>query len=115
MNNESRKVPVVFQVWKRNDELRLDFNSKRISEYFSFVDKINANFAIQRVGFSAGKVKHDLSNLASASHYFIKGDKSVIDTFNLIDWSNIKNKTAGNPSIAKTELIREFESKLNNK
>jgi hypothetical protein len=32
--------------------------------------------------------------------------------FEKIDWTNIKNKTAGNPSIAKTELIAEFEKKM---
>lgn len=109
--NEKRLVPVVFQVWKKEKDLRVTKSEKLTSEYFSFVKKDDADFAIQRVGAAAGKVKIELSNLAAASHYFIKvnSDKDIRAIFENINWSKIKNKTAGNPSIAKTELIREFE------
>lgn len=114
--NEKRLVPVVFQVWKKENNLRVNKSEKLTSEYFSFVKKEDADFAIQRVGAAAGKVKVDLSTLAPASHYFIKVESNtdVRSIFENIDWSHIKNKTAGNPSIAKTELIREFENQFSN-
>jgi len=107
---ELRNVPVVFQVWKKLDTERTLVKPKFTSKYFSFVTKEEAEFAIQRVGGNAGRVKTDMSKLAKASHYFIKAHRSdVKTTFEKIDWTSIKNKTAGNPSIAKTELIKELE------
>jgi predicted RNA methylase len=109
-DGELRNVPVVFQVWKKLDTERVILKSKLKSEYFSFVKKEEADFAIQRVGGNAGRVKDDMSKLASASHYFIKAHTDdVKEKLKSIDWTSIKNKTAGNPSIAKTELINKFE------
>jgi predicted RNA methylase len=113
-DGELRNVPVVFQVWKKMNKERVISKPKFISEYFSFVSKEEADFAIQRVGGNAGRVKSDMSKLASASHYFIKAHRDNLkELFTQIDWTSIKNKTAGNPSIAKTELIRKLEELLN--
>lgn len=107
---ETRLVPVVFQIWKKTEILRVKEKSKLVSECFSFVSREEADFAIQRVGYAAGRVKLDLTKIASASHYFIKSNLiNSKEVFEKINWKSIKNKTAGNPSIAKTELIREFE------
>ena len=112
--SDKRNVPVVFQIWKKSNQKREKNLKKLISEHFSFVKKEDADFAIQRVGAAAGKVKVNMDNLASASHYFIKAiSPNVKDVFESIDWSHIKYKTAGNPSIAKTELILTLEDKYN--
>ncbi len=111
---EYRKVPVVFQIWKKAEVKRELINLKLTSELFEFVTKDKADFAIQRVGAAAGKVKTRLENLSPLSHYFIRArDNRVLDVFSMIDWAEIKNKTAGNPSIAKTELIAELEKNIN--
>jgi predicted RNA methylase len=107
---ELRNVPVVFQVWERSKEKRIHEKSKLKTTHFSFVKKEDADFAIQRVGGYAGKVKVDMNNLANASHYFIKAHtEGLKEYFEKIDWTSIKNKTAGNPSIAKPELIKKLE------
>lgn len=111
---ELRNVPVVFQVWEKSKEERVNEKSKLVSQYFSFVKKEDADFAIQRVGANAGRVKTDMGNLASASHYFIKSHNEILkELFESIDWTAVKNKTAGNPSIAKTELIKKLEELIN--
>lgn len=111
---ELRNVPVVFQVWEKSEKKRAKDKSKLNTQHFSFVSKEEADFAIQRVGARAGKVKIDMDNLAKASHYFIKqNNECVKEIFENIDWASIKNKTAGNPSIAKTELIKKFEELMN--
>lgn len=110
---ELRNVPVVFQIWEKEKNKRFKEKSKLSSSYFSFVKKEDAEFAIQRVGGNAGRVKTDMTNLAKASHYFIKSHRvDVREVFESIDWTFIKNKTAGNPSIAKTELIKKLEEFL---
>lgn len=112
--DSKRKVPVVFQVWKKVAIKRFKKKNKVKSDLFSFSNKVDADFAIQRVGAAAGKVKLDFSTVSPSSHYFIKtNNPMVVDVFSKIDWSKIKNKTAGNPSIAKTELIKIFEEKFN--
>ena len=75
---------------------------------FIFVDKSEADFAIQRVGVAAGKVKVDFEKYAVASHYFIKANEKVRKVFEKINWSSVKGNTAGNPSISKSELINLY-------
>jgi predicted RNA methylase len=102
-------VPTVFQIWENKVILREDIKPKLTSKFFEFVSKQEANFAIQRVGVAAGKVKKECSNLALSSHYFIKADNNIYNLFNKIDWSSVKYNTAGNPSISKNELILLLE------
>lgn len=105
-----RKVPVVFQIWKKSNFKREKFVGKKESSLFNFVSKDNADFAIQRVGAAAGKIKLDFKAVSPNSHYFIKQKNlEVLDKFKTIDWTEVKNKTAGNPSISKSELIEMLE------
>lgn len=108
--SEKRKVPVVFQIWKRSNIKREKVVNKTESSFFDFVSKDKAEFAIQRVGAAAGKVKLDFQEFSPNSHYFIKAKSAnVLEVFKKINWDKIKYKTAGNPSIAKPELVEEFE------
>lgn len=102
-------VPCVFQVWIKRDNLR-ELAVKTFSHPdFLFVDKDHADFAIQRVGMAAGRVKIDFKPYAVASHYFLKASKEVREVFEKIDWSSVKGNTAGNPSISKSELIQLYQ------
>ena len=110
---EKRKVPVVFQIWKRSNTKRKKVVEKTVSIFFDFVTKDEGDFAIQRVGAAAGKVKLEFKEASPNSHYFIKvKSENVLEVFKKINWDKVKYKTAGNPSIAKTELVREFEIKF---
>lgn len=105
LQGQQYNVPCVFQIWRKHETKRLNNKLPRVHEDFIFCNREEANYAIQRVGFNAGIIKKDLSVIAAASHYFIKAEQSVIDILAKIDWASVKYNTAGNPSIAKSELI----------
>ena len=102
-------VPSVFQIWVKSSKARENIAFITTHEDFVFTTKDNANYAIQRVGLAAGKVKEDFEKYAVASHYFIKSSEEVKNIFKKINWSEVKYNTAGNPSISKTELIALYQ------
>ena len=106
-------VPCVFQVWIKREELREKHEKALVSVDFTFTDRHNADFAFQRVGAKAGAIKgQDMFNdIADASHLFIATQQTeVMQILKVIDWSDIKFNTAGNPSISKTELIHVYSN-----
>lgn len=110
-DNKDYDVPCVFQIWTKTLHPRVKVNTNTTHPDFIFTDKINGDFAIQRVGVNAGKIKKEINNIASASHYFIK---SVIDLNILLNRMNkmtfpLKYSSAGNPSISKHELIEAYK------
>lgn len=113
---EAYDVPCVFQIWQKRAVHRPLVERKTLSNDFQFVCKDEAHFAFQRVGARAGAVyasREDFSWRSPSSHYFIKDctpEKRVREILEDIHWDSIKSRTAGNPSIAKSELIREYEA-----
>jgi hypothetical protein len=104
-------VPCVFQIWEKRDYERALTPVEVTHPDFVFTTADKADFAVQRVGVNAGRVKTDLT-ISPQSHYFIKGP--VIDVFRALDFDRVKYDTAGNPSIAKSEIIalyREHQAK----
>ena len=77
------------------------------------MEKKDAEFAFQRVGVRAGTVKTDFSHVSPSSHYFLRpspgGPLDLKSRINTLDFSEIRLRTAGNPSIAKSELIKEYD------
>ena len=59
------------------------------------------------MGGRAGTIRTtDFLGYSPLSHYFIKAkDRRVLDAFMRIDFENVKNNTAGNPSISPGELL----------
>lgn len=108
--DEEYDVPCVFQIWVKKEIKRdkIKFLNKHVD--FEFVSKINGNYAIQRVGVNAGRVKTNFIDCAAPSHYFIKSSEEVRKIFENIDWSSVKYNTAGNPSISKHELITLYNN-----
>jgi predicted RNA methylase len=106
-------VPTTFQVWIKADTIRVDPPVRKRHEDFEFVEKTVAEFAFQRVGVRAGSVKTDFSHVSPSSHYFLRpspsGPSDLISRINALDFSEIRLRTAGNPSIAKGELIEEYD------
>lgn len=108
LDGKEYDVPCVFQVWIKKENLRELALKTFTHNDFTFVEKSEADFAIQRVGVAAGKVKIDFEKYAVASHYFIKANEKVRKVFEKINWSSVKGNTAGNPSISKSELINLY-------
>ncbi|MCA8287595.1 Eco57I restriction-modification methylase domain-containing protein [Burkholderia vietnamiensis] len=111
------EVLTVFQVWERREEQRPLTVLPTTHADFAFVpyaQRHTADFAIQRVGVHAGRVKDlDAEHLGQGSHRFVR----VIDrtrvaevraVFEAIDWAPIKACVAGNPSIANGEMVQAY-------
>ncbi|MBB2981610.1 MULTISPECIES: Eco57I restriction-modification methylase domain-containing protein [Burkholderiaceae] len=113
------KVPTVFQVWERRDEQRALVVLHTTHADFAFVpysQRDTADFAIQRVGVHAGRVKDlDAEHLGEGSHRFVRvTDRTQVAKvradFEAIDWAPIKACVAGNPSIANGEMVQAYEA-----
>ncbi len=113
---ELTNVPTIFQIWQKTTTPRYKKISKLLNHQdFDFVDSVNADFAFQRVGARAGLVSIEGLKKSPNSHYFIKiinTTRPVHEILKNINWSEIKFRTAGNPSIGKHELICEYNKYL---
>ncbi len=111
LDGADKLVPCVFQIWEKTDTVR-DKKIKIMQHAdLIFTDKNEADFAFQRVGVNAGRIKpKDLfDSISSESHFFIKSEvKGIVEILNSINWNTIKFNTAGNPSISKAELIERY-------
>jgi predicted RNA methylase len=110
-NNQPYDVWCCSQIWikKSIDRpkikiLKLD----SVKNWFEIVEPVQADFSIQRVGGRAGTIRtNNFKNYSKQSHYFIKQhDKRTLKVFQSIDFEQIKNNTAGNPSISPSELVK---------
>lgn len=108
---DAYSVPCVFQVWERRDAERPLIKSALSVPDFQFVSKARADFAFQRVGARAGTIYREFRARSESSHYFIRDlgiRQRVINILSGINWDSIKSRTAGNPSIAKRELVSAY-------
>jgi hypothetical protein len=108
-------VPCIFQVWERLDTPRARLALPRTHPDFDFVPRGQADFAFQRVGVRAGALKTDLSEIAAASHHFLRAriaPDRLAAALRSIDFTEVKSRTAGNPSISKTELIALYAQQI---
>lgn len=108
---ENIDVPCVFQIWIRTEQKKVIKSDKLTVKDFSFVKREEADVAFQRVGANAGTIKgkEKFKDIADSSHLFIKINNSkALDILKTIVWDDIKYNTAGNPSISKTEIIKEY-------
>lgn len=108
-------VPCCFQVWVRSSERRAKVGGALEHPDFRFVDKVDADFAIRRVGAVAGRIFKEFAGYSAASNYFIKAVApvdTVIERLSRVDWTFAKENNAGNPSISKRELVRGYLSAI---
>jgi hypothetical protein len=104
-------VPTVFQIWLKSPRLRQDEKPLTRHPHFAFVAPDVADFAFQRVGARAGLVSTEGLQKSPQSHYFIASRTGSVDVravLSSIDWNPIKHRTAGNPSIGKSELVLAY-------
>jgi hypothetical protein len=103
-------VPCCFQIWTRSEVARSRMETPTRHPDFIFCKRHEGDFAVQRVGAAAGKVKDISDSFKDPSHYFIKdlvgGVRAVLEQ---IDYSSVKFETAGNPSVSKGELIALYD------
>lgn len=118
---ERVSVPCVFQIWSRLPEgaHRALVHAPTTHPDFHFLKSAQgASFAFQRVGVAAGRTKDlDAKHLAPPSHYFLAprpglGAQQLRARLDSIDWEPIKQRTAGNPSISKGELVAAYSAVL---
>ncbi len=113
---EAYAVPVVFQIWRRSAVKRVSVVGPLAHPDFVFLRAPEqADFAFQRVGVRAGLVSVDGLARAAQSHYFIAVRNPARDVAGIlaaIDWSGVKSRTAGNPSIGKAELVAAYQARI---
>ena len=123
-------VPCVFHIWERRPQPREKIVTVVTCEDFEFVaiDKPKnsgpteqamqaqreaASICVRRVGAGAGDLYDDYMTKKRdwKSHYYIKTDNPRFrEVMSRIDWHDLSGKydTAGNPSISKNDLIRNY-------
>jgi len=129
-NGKAHDVPCVFQVWERYTRPRPRIATVTTCKDFKFVDikkqkdaspteaakqaqRQTATVCIRRVGAGAGGLYDDYTTVSRdwKSHYYIKTTKRCAEKIlSQIDWDDESGKydTAGNPSISKNDLIRNY-------
>ncbi len=113
LEGEPYAVPTCFQIWERGDAMRPLVELPTMHADFDFVAQHIGDFAFQRVGARAGLASKDGLRKSAQSHYFLKANicsNTLLNRFSCIDWGQVKNRTAGNPSIGKSELIAEYQA-----
>ena len=84
-----------------------------LSQLLEFIDDPTlADIIFQRVGGNARGIKTINDHISAASHFYIRcilpEAKIIIKTIN---WNYIKFNTAGNPSISRSDIIREYSNR----
>ncbi|WP_199797280.1 SAM-dependent methyltransferase [Erythrobacter sp. QSSC1-22B] len=100
-----KNVPTVFQIWVRKTEKREKLVLPIEHSDFEFTTADRAEFAIKRVGVGAGRLHHDFT-LSPNSHYFLRANVGGAEaTMGTLDFEAFTKRTAGSPSLSKTELV----------
>jgi hypothetical protein len=110
-------VPSCFQIWVKKPERRLILKFEE-SPYVSFVSKAECDFAVRRVGGTAGKSILDVKDCKDHSFYYLKlkteslSVKEIMALINQIDFSATSSSTAGVKSISKGEFVDALTNKI---
>lgn len=110
---QPKTVPSVFQIWVRESVQRIKVTPQRKHKDFRFLPGKAASegdFAIRRVGARAGRISRNLT-ASKSSHYFMKASPGVADVEHVmrqIDFTACAGRTAGNPSLAQTEIVELY-------
>lgn len=109
-------VPAVFQIWERRECQRALHVSETSHPDFVFTTPDQADFAIQRVGANAGRIHHDFERSANA-HYFVRAAgrsaeaiERVQSIMRMLDFRGTAGNVAGNPSLAKSEIVVLYQA-----
>lgn len=107
-------VPCTFQVWVKSDTPREVPPVRTTHADFRVTDPASADLAFQRVGAKAGTIKTEVQGLPADSHIFFQATRispaELERRLRALDFDHVKYLTAGNPSIAKSELIEIYDA-----
>ena len=108
-DGEPYDVPCYWQIWEKRRKPRKEIPIPDVSRYISYTTPDEADFAIRRVGFYAGRVmEQNVLNLSKTSHYFLKAHRpDITRRLKQVDWTPITCQTAGVRSLAKSEIATE--------
>lgn len=115
LNAETYSVPCVFQIWRKTLHHRVKTVYPMSTRLFTFTDKENADFRVQRVGGNAGVASLNL-NVSAASNYFLINTSEysvdeLISVINRVRFPSIDH-TVGPKSLPKGELIKHVEEEI---
>lgn len=110
IHNRPVNVPHIFQVWKRSEECRPKIKMPKYHKDFDFVDKEDAEFAIQRIGYNAGEIVPIKDSKPNAVFYIAGISPNI---FKVLDYDIVRNNTSGIPSINKGELVWLYDQTKN--
>lgn len=117
-------VPAVFMIWVRRSERRVISIVETTHPHFEFIKSEAARaiakrlggaaraFGIQRVGNAAGKVHYNFS-MSDSSHLFVRANIGAVEAIMCSlqpAFHRISRNVAGNPSIAKSEIVALYKS-----
>ena len=106
LDDEPYDVPCAWQIWTRRKTKRRRPTPPAVDHLIGYTTPFDADFAMRRVGFYAGRViLKNLNSLSQTTHYFMREmADGVIDTLSCIDWTDLTAQTAGPRSLSKTEI-----------
>lgn len=108
-----KAVPCLFRIWKREERPIPRSETPKTHGDFVFTVPCDADFAFRRIGANAGKVLDDPSSRNPSSHLFLRdatADRSVRSVLTSIDWKPVKARSAGCPSIARSEIVALYSA-----
>ena len=105
-NGKPHDVPCAWQIWERKPVLRETPEVPNISHLIQFTSQNQAEFAMRRVGYYAGKIiTNGISSLSITSHYFMRAkNREVIQRLQEINWLDVVSQTSGVRSLSKSEI-----------
>ncbi len=107
-DGQPHDVPCAFQIWVRQPTKRKRTEMPDISHLIHFTTPDKAHFALRRVGGRAGQILPGTHHTPSTT-YFIRGVRPGIrKVLERIDWSDIREQTAGVRSISKLEIAEKL-------
>ncbi|MCZ4262780.1 MULTISPECIES: hypothetical protein [Limimaricola] len=113
-NGRPRERRCAIQIWERRAKPRPRPALETRHPDYEFCSRAEADFAIQRVGGRAGRLKM-LDDAGSAqSHLFLRAmacsPAELWARFDVIDFDMVRHNTAAVPSIAKSELVALYDA-----
>ena len=105
---DDHDVPCIFQVWKRCDTYRtVPERPEPLNFEFLKYGDVTTDFAIRRVGGTAGRLNRKWQDCSPSTHYYIRLNGGDVERFiELYDESVFEtDNTVGPRSISKSELI----------
>ena len=104
-------VPCCWQIWEWSERKRPIAKTPDVSNIIQYVPAHQADFGLRRVGGRAGSVlRLEDGPYSERTTYFIRAMRNdAAKLLGGIDWSRIRNSTAGVRSISKKEIATELK------